>query len=95
MNGCFFDEPLKAVLDGDYLFERKCDLFLKSFTYFYNSKFYVKIVTDQQSFKVQSFSRSNSFAFLRMTDRAMKGDILNVYFYQPYNLVKYYDYGKC
>lgn len=94
LNGFFLDKPLKAVLENDYFFNNKYDLFLKAFTYFYNSIFYVKIIKDQESFKIKSFVKSNSFVFLKMNDRVVKGDILNVYFHQPYNLIKDYDYYK-
>lgn len=86
LNGFLLEKPFKAILDADYKVNRKYDLFLKAFTYFYNSNFYVKILDNQQSFKIKSFIDSNSFVFLRVNDISKKGYVLNVYFYNPYKL---------
>lgn len=83
LNGGFFEHPFKAILEADYFSFCKIDSFLKAFVYFSNSNFYVKILIDQQSFKVQSFVKSNSFVFLRAGDKPKKGDILKIYFYNP------------
>lgn len=82
--GSVFESPFKAFLEKDYFGKRNVDLFLKSFVYFNKNNFYVRIMDDQQSFKVKSFIESNSFVFLRVNDRAKKDDILNIYFYEPY-----------
>ena len=82
--GDVLESPLKAFLEEDYVLKRTVDLFLKSFVFFYKNNFHVRIMEDQQSFKVKSFVESNSFVFLRLCDSSKKGDVLNVYFYEPF-----------
>jgi molybdopterin molybdotransferase len=82
--GNVLESPLKAFLEEDYVSKRSVDLFLKSFLFFYKNSFYVRIMEDQQSFKVKSFVEANSFVFLRLCDSSKKGDVLNVYFYEPF-----------
>lgn len=81
--GQTYEKPYKAVLDSDYLCKRKCDSFLKAYSYFVGSKLYVKILLNQESFKISSMLESNSFIFLKMLDSSKKGDILDVFFYNP------------
>ena len=82
--GDILESPLRAFLEEDYVLKRTVDLFLKSFVFFNKNNFYVRIMEDQQSFKVKSFVESNSFVFLRLCDGSKKGDVLNVYFYEPF-----------
>ncbi len=82
--GDALEEPLKAYLEHDYIINRNIDVFLKSFIHFSKNNFYVRILEDQQSFKVRSFIESNSFVYLRINDTSKKGDILNVYFHKPF-----------
>lgn len=84
LTGNVLEVPLKAFLESDYIVNRNVDIFLKSFIYFSKNNFYVRIMEDQQSFKIRSFIESNSFVFLRTNDRSKKGDILNVYFHKPF-----------
>jgi len=81
--GLPFEKPIKAELVSDYTVVRKYDLFLKSYCYFKNAKFYVKILDSQESFKVSSMLESNSFVFFKIFDTAKKGDLLDVFFYNP------------
>lgn len=83
LNGIFFESPFFAILDSDYEIIVNIDLFLKSFVYFNKSSFYVKILDNQQSFKICSFVKSNAFVFLRKFDKIKKGDLIRVYFYNP------------
>lgn len=82
--GDVLESPLRAFLEEDYVLKRTVDLFLKAFVFFNKNNFYVRIMEDQQSFKVKSFVESNSFVFLRLCDGSKKGDVLNVYFYEPF-----------
>lgn len=82
--GSGFESPIKAFLENDYTVNRNVDLFLKSFVYFSKSNFYVRIMDDQQSFKVKSFVEANSFIFLRTYESSKRGDILNIYFYEAF-----------
>lgn len=82
--GSMVEKPFKALLDEDYVVIRKVDLFLKSFVYFSKNNFYVKIMQEQHSFKIRSFIEANSFVFLRLNDNSQKGDLVNVYFYEPF-----------
>lgn len=84
LTGYILEVPLKAFLESDYIINRNIDVFLKSFIYFSKNNFYVRIMDDQQSFKIHSFIESNSFVFLRANDTSKKGDILNVYFHKPF-----------
>lgn len=84
ISGNALEVPLKAYLDFDYDVNRNVDVFLKSFIYFSKNNFYVRIMEDQQSFKIRSFIESNSFVFLTVNERSKKGDILNVYFHKPF-----------
>lgn len=85
ITGLPLEAPLKCILENDWISCRKSDLFLKAFTYFSKSIFYVRIVEHQQSFKIKSFIETNSFVFLRVNDSSKEGDILNVYFYKPFD----------
>lgn len=84
LNGDILESPINAILDNDYSFKGTLDLFLKSFIYLNKNKFYVSILEDQQSFKVKSFIESNSFVFLRYNSNLKKGDVIDVYFYNPF-----------
>lgn len=84
--GQSYEKPFRAVLELDYLYKRKYDIFLKSYSYFFGSSLYVRILDDQESFKINSMLKSNSFVFLKSFDTSKKGDILDVFFYNPYFL---------
>lgn len=84
--GQAYEKPFKAILDLDYLCKRRYDTFLKAYSYFSGSSLRVKILDDQESFKINSMLKSNSFVFLKSIDRSKKGDVLDVFFYNPFFL---------
>ncbi len=81
--GQSFEKPLKARLVSNYIFYRKVNVFLKAYSFFYNSILYVKIIESQESFKIRSILKSNSFVFLKLSDVLKKGELLDVFFYYP------------
>ncbi len=81
--GQSFERPLKAELISDFMYVKKFDTFFLSYAFFFKSKLCVKILKSQQSFKVSSMLKSNSFVFLKTKDSSKKGDILDLYFNLP------------
>lgn len=84
--GLSFEKPIKALLTTNYKNIKKNDLFLKSFCYFENSVFYVKILNSQESFKISPILESNCFVFLKINDNSNINDLLDIFFYNPHYL---------
>ncbi len=74
------EQPIKAKSINDFKKKIKKDFFLKAYTYFNKANIYVKILDDQESFKIKIMLYSNSFVFLFKNSIIKKGDMLNVYF---------------
>lgn len=85
--GLSFEEPIKAkvVLSLDYNinFTIKKNLFLKGFYYYKDSIIYVRILNEQESFKVNNMLMSNCFIFLKNYNNSNDKNLLDLFFYYP------------
>lgn len=83
--GLPLEKPIKAKLITKHDIIKKHDTFLKSYCYNKQSKFYAKILENQDSFRTKPMSQSNSFILLKINDKSELGCLANVYFYNPLN----------
>ncbi len=85
--GFNLEKPVRAKLVNKILFCNNFSLFLKSFLFRKNNFFYVKILNEQESFKVSGLINSNSFSYLNCEKKKyFKNDLIDVY---------KFDFGGC
>ncbi|HFL8819344.1 MAG TPA: molybdopterin molybdotransferase MoeA [Candidatus Azoamicus sp. OHIO2] len=77
------EKPIKAKLFNDPIKKIKKDTFLKGYCYINNSILKVKILKNQESFKIKPLLNSNCFVFLKKNDIIRKNSLVSIYLYKP------------
>lgn len=80
-----FEKPIKAKLLNGLNFKITKQSFYKGYSYLKSGKLYVKILKNQESFKIQPLLHSNCFVFLKKNDIIKKNMFVHIYFYKPLN----------
>lgn len=79
-------KPIKAKVINNYKKKYNRYTFLKSFVFFKNSILYVKILKNQESFKVKNLLKANSFVFLKKNDIIKKNILTDIYLTNNFNI---------
>lgn len=79
--------PVNAKLVNNINITIKKTTFLKAYSFINKTKVYVKILKNQESFKIKPLLISNCFVFLKKNDIIKKNKIMNIYFYNPHTII--------
>lgn len=86
--GYCLEKSIKAKLCNNFLLCEQFSLFLKAILFLKNNIFYVKVLSEQESFKLSGFVNSNSFVYLDNEKKIyFKNDLLDVYLFNPNRLL--------
>lgn len=82
--GLGLEKPIKAKLYNNFILCDKFSLFLKAILFLKKNIFYVKVLSEQESFKISGCVNSNSFIYLdNEKKKYFKNDLLDVYLFNP------------
>lgn len=77
------ENPLEAILINSSNIKIKKHTFLKGYAFIKNAKIFVKILKNQESFKIKPLLISNCFIFLKKNDKIKKNKKIKIIFYKP------------
>lgn len=78
------EHPLEAILINKPNIKIKKHTFLKGYAFIKNAKIFVKILKQQESFKIKPLLLSNCFVFLKKNDNFLKNKKIKIIFHKPY-----------
>lgn len=80
------EEPLEAILINKINIKIKKLTFLKGYSFTKNAKIFVKILKEQESFKIKPLLISNCFILLKKNDKIEKNKKVKIMFHKPYKI---------